>query len=240
MIQSGVQQQLLFWRNQEVDRGNLEAARNHEQTWGALIDLLDEYVVIYGESAFDWSLFQEIITSGLENLSYGKIPTAIDQVRINRLELVRPNQAAVTFALGLNDQVFPDRKETKGLLSSEEREVLNQALPDGQFLFDPSKESISFEPFQAYLVFLSGTDRLYLSYAQSYDTDGSLKMSPYLRRITEYLSVPVERKEHLTIESDPNCYVGTYRSGINTVNRIYRLALDEKNLYQSTGKSSKN
>ena len=53
-------------------------------------------------------------------------------------------------------------------------------------------------------------------------------MSPYLRRITEYLSVPVERKEHLTIESDPNCYVGTYRSGINTVNRIYRLALDEK------------
>ncbi|MFS1126521.1 ATP-dependent helicase, partial [Enterococcus faecalis] len=77
LIQSGVQQQLLFWRNQEVDRGNLEAARNHEQTWGALIDLLDEYVVIYGESAFDWSLFQEIITSGLENLSYGKIPTAI-------------------------------------------------------------------------------------------------------------------------------------------------------------------
>ncbi len=64
-------------------------------------------------------------------------------MRINRLELVRPNQAAVTFALGLNDQVFPDRKETKGLLSSEEREVLNQALPDGQFLFDPSKESIS-------------------------------------------------------------------------------------------------
>ena len=54
-------------------------------------------------------------------------------MRINRLELVRPNQAAVTFALGLNDQVFPDRKETKGLLSSEEREVLNQALPDGQF-----------------------------------------------------------------------------------------------------------
>ena len=76
--------------------------------------------------------------------------------------------------------MFPDRKETKGLLSSEEREVLNQALPDGQFLFDPSKESISFEPFQAYLVFLSGTDRLYLSYAQSYDTDGSLKMYIYL------------------------------------------------------------
>ncbi|WP_165006813.1 MULTISPECIES: PD-(D/E)XK nuclease family protein [unclassified Enterococcus] len=228
LIRSGVQQQLLFWRDQEVERGNLAAARNHEQTWGALVDLLDEYAVIYGESDFDWTLFQEIIQSGLENLSYGKIPTAIDQVRINRLELVRPNQAAVTFALGLNDQVFPDRQETKGLLSSEERERLNSALADGQFLFDPAKESMSFEPFQAYLVFLSGTKRLYLSYAQSYDTDRSLKMSPYLKRITEYLSIPVERKEHLTLESDPSCYIGTYRSGIDTVNRIYRLAQEEK------------
>lgn len=93
-------------------------------------------------------------------------------------------------------------------------------------LFDPSKESISFEPFQAYLVFFPEQID-YILVMHKADTDGSLKMSPYLRRITEYLSVPVE-KEHLTIESDPNCYVGTYRSGINTVNRIYRLALDEK------------
>lgn len=64
-------------------------------------------------------------------------------------------------------------------------------------------------------------------------------MSPYLRRITEYLSVPVERKEHLTIESDPNCYVGTYRSGINTVNRIYRLALDEKTCTKALAKAQR-
>ena len=166
-MNSGVQQQLVFWRNQEIERGNLAAARNHEQTWGALIDLLDEYSLIYGESEFDWHLFQEIITSGLENLSYGKIPTAIDQVRINRLELVRSNQAKVTFAIGLNDQVFPDRHETKGLLSSEERETLNARLAEEKFLFDPAKENLSFEPLQAYLVFASATQRLYLSYAQS-------------------------------------------------------------------------
>ena len=124
-----------------------------EQTWEALIDLLDEYALIYGETPFDWSLFQEIMSSGLENLSYGKIPTAIDQVRINRLELVRPNQAKITFAIGLNDQVFPDRHETKGLLSSEERETLNARLGEEQVLFDPAKETMSFEPLQAYFVF---------------------------------------------------------------------------------------
>ncbi|EMF0078586.1 PD-(D/E)XK nuclease family protein [Enterococcus hirae] len=227
LVNSGVQQQLVFWRNQEIERGNLAAARNHEQTWGALIDLLDEYSLIYGESEFDWHLFQEIITSGLENLSYGKIPTAIDQVRINRLELVRSNQAKVTFAIGLNDQVFPDRHETKGLLSSEERETLNARLAEEKFLFDPAKENLSFEPLQAYLVFASATQRLYLSYAQSYDTN-TLKISPYLKRIMEYLMIPAERKEHLVLDSDPSCYIGTYRSGINTINHIYRLAKEEK------------
>ncbi|EOH89909.1 PD-(D/E)XK nuclease family protein [Enterococcus villorum] len=227
LISSGVQQQLLFWRNQEVERGNLAAARNHEQTWGALIDLLDEYSLIYGDTDFDWSLFQEIIMSGLENLSYGKIPTAIDQVLINRLELVRANQAKITFAIGLNDQVFPDRKETKGLLTSEEREQLNTRLADEKFLFDPAKENLTFEPLQAYLVFSSATERLYLSYSQSYDTN-TLKMSPYLRRIHDYLGVSIERKEHLLLESDPDCHVGTYRSGINTINHIYRIAKEEK------------
>ncbi|MBT9717847.1 PD-(D/E)XK nuclease family protein [Enterococcus durans] len=227
LVQSGVQQQLLFWRNQEIERGNLAEARNHEQTWEALIDLLDEYALIYGETPFDWSLFQEIMSSGLENLSYGKIPTAIDQVRINRLELVRPNQAKITFAIGLNDQVFPDRHETKGLLSSEERETLNARLGEEQFLFDPAKETMSFEPLQAYFVFSSATERLYLSYAESYDTN-TLKMSPYLRRILEYLTIPIERKEHLHLDGDPSCYVGTYRSAINIINGVYRLAKEEK------------
>ncbi|MBF8807952.1 MAG: PD-(D/E)XK nuclease family protein [Enterococcus lacertideformus] len=227
LVSSGVQQQLVFWRNQEIERGNLAAARNHEQTWGALVDLLDKYTLIYGDSDFDWSLFQEIITSGLENLSYGKIPTAIDQVRVNRLELVLSNQAKITFAIGLNDQVFPDRKETKGILSSEERATLNARLAEEKFLLDPVKENMSLEPIQAYLVFASATEKLYLSYAQSYDTN-TLKISPYLRRITEYLSIPVERKEHLLLDSDPSCYVGTYRSGINTINHIYLLAKEEK------------
>jgi ATP-dependent helicase/nuclease subunit B len=228
LVTSGVQEQLIFWRNQEIERGDLAAARNHEQTWGALIDLLDEYAVIYEEEPFDWASFQEIITSGLENLSYGKIPTAIDQVRINRLELVRANQAKVTIAVGLNDQVFPDRTETKGLLSSEERQLLNDTLEEGKYLFDPAKETMSMEPFRAYLVFNSASQHLYLSYAQSYDTDRSLKMSPYLRRISEYLSVPVEKKEHLTLKSKPEAHVGTYKNLIDELNRVYRIAADEK------------
>ena len=59
-----MKRQLLFWRDQEVAKGNLDKARNHEQTWQALLDLLDEYVLIYGADAFDWEIFQDIFLAG--------------------------------------------------------------------------------------------------------------------------------------------------------------------------------
>ena len=69
-----------------------------------MLDLLDEYVLIYGADAFDWEIFQDIFLAGLMNLTYGKIPTAIDQVRVNDLELARVDQMKVTFAIGLNNK----------------------------------------------------------------------------------------------------------------------------------------
>lgn len=66
LLQSGVATQLKMWRLQAIEAGQLETARNHEQTWDALMSLLDEYVTVYGESSFDFTTFQEIFVSGLE------------------------------------------------------------------------------------------------------------------------------------------------------------------------------
>ena len=117
---------MIHWRDQAISQGKLEQARNHEQTWQALIDLLDEFVAIYGDDPFEQSLFEEVLMTGLENLTFGKIPTAIDQVNINRFDLVRPRQAKITFVPGLNETVLPRRIENKTLLTNEERQHLNQ------------------------------------------------------------------------------------------------------------------
>ena len=78
-----------MWRLQAIEAGQLETARNHEQTWDALMSLLDEYVTVYGESSFDFTTFQEIFVSGLEGLHYSKVPTAIDQVQVRAMDLTR-------------------------------------------------------------------------------------------------------------------------------------------------------
>ncbi|KAF1296584.1 ATP-dependent helicase [Enterococcus sp. JM4C] len=228
LVNAGVESQLVAWRDQEVTRGNLEAARNHEQTWAALIDLLDEYVIIYGNEAFDWRTFQDILASGLENLSYGKIPTAIDQVQVNKLDLARIDQEKITFALGLNEQVFPSQSETKGLLTSEERQLLNDRLEENQYLVDASSQSMAQKPFQAYLVFLSASEKLYLTFAANYDTKKNIRISPYVARISQYLGIPIQDRTALNLTSPLSEFVGTYRNLISSLNTLYRLSDEAK------------
>ncbi|MGX7162821.1 PD-(D/E)XK nuclease family protein [Enterococcus massiliensis] len=228
LVTAGVEQQLLHWRDQDIAEGHLDLARNHEQTWQALMDLMDDYLQIYGEDTFDFTVFQTIFSTGLENATYGKIPTAIDQVRINRLQLARPNQAKITFAVGLNEQTFPRTMEDHSLLTSEDRQRLNEQFGEQQFLRDAVADSLSKAPLEAYHVFLSGTERLYLSYAANYDTQQNLQLSPYVKRLVTYLGISVIEKNPLTTQSKAEHFVSTYRNLVSQLNDLYRQAADEK------------
>ncbi|MGG5369123.1 PD-(D/E)XK nuclease family protein [Enterococcus sp. AZ196] len=228
---SGVKRQLLFWRDQEVEKGNLEKARNHEQTWQALLDLLDEYVLIYGNDTFDWVNFQEIFLAGLMNLNYGKIPTAIDQVRVNDLELARVDQMKVTFAIGLNNIDFPARFDDKGLLSVEERSAFNQNLPDGKFLPESNSSKVNREPFLAYSVFLSASEKLYMSVATTVEGEKKLEISSFLRQLSQGLQLPIKENESLNLMSSPEDYLGTMRTLLSDLIALNRFAQDENRAF---------
>lgn len=228
---SGVKRQLLFWRDQEVAKGNLDKARNHEQTWQALLDLLDEYVLIYGADAFDWDAFQEIFLAGLMNLTYGKIPTAIDQVRVNDLELARVDQMKVTFAIGLNNNDFPARFDDKGLLSAEERSAFNQNLPEGKFLPESNSSKVNREPFLAYSVFLSATEKLYLSVATTVEGEKKLEISSFLKQLSQGLNVPIIENDSLKLTSEPENHLGTMRTLLSDLIALNRFAQDENRAF---------
>lgn len=228
LLAAGVEAQLLHWRDQALENGALDQARNHEQTWQALMDLLDEFVEIYGDRPFNYELFEEILSSGLENLTFGKIPTAIDQVNINRFDLARPLQAKITFVPGLNDTVLPSRTENHTLLTNEERERLNAQLSGTKFIRDTVEETTTREPATFYTVLLSASEKIYLSFAANFDTKQNLQMSPYLQRMLKWLDVPLQERGILTLESDPHFYVGTYRSLIYQINNLKRQALQQK------------
>lgn len=247
----GVEQQLMMWRNQAIEKGFLEEARNHEQTWSALMTLLDEYVTIYGKTPFELGAFQEIFTSGLEGLRYNKVPTAIDQVQVRAVDLAYPGQAKVIFAIGMTDQVLPQKIENKSLLSDEERGFVNGELTDDQFLLNNSRKSMAKEPFNAYILFSSATDRLYLTYPSVKDTMKHVKMSPYIENLRQSLGLTVHSKNALSILNDEQTsllHIATYQTLIGELTNLKRQKIETQkkilplwvSLEQSLMETSKN
>lgn len=225
LVSNGIEKQLMMWRNQAIESGQLEAARNHEQTWEALMNLLDEYVIIYGQESFDLSTFEEIFSSGLEGLRYNKVPTAIDQVQIRSIDLARPGQAKVVFAIGLTDQVLPQKFDNKTLLSDEERQAVNDHLDDSRFLLNNTRKSIAKEPFNAYIMFASATEHLYFSYPSVKDTAKDVKISTYLANIQNDLNLPMQFKHTLSISDNEQVsleHTGTYRTLISDLTNLKR------------------
>lgn len=227
LMEVGIEQQLIYWRNQEIERGQLESARNHEQTWDALMELLDQFVEIYGEEAFEFQLFTEMLMSGLSNLAFGKIPTAIDQIKINPLDLARPLQSKITFAIGLDENSFPRKVENATLLSSDERLFLNAYLTEEQYIRDHTQETIRKEPFVAYNVFLSASQKLYLSYAANHDEQQNIQASPYLKRLLQWTDVEEQKRRSLSCKSPLIQHVASYRGLVRQLNNIHRQCQDE-------------
>ncbi|MDR0921883.1 MAG: PD-(D/E)XK nuclease family protein [Lactobacillales bacterium] len=214
LVDQRVEQQMLYFRDQAIDRGELDEARRYEQTWEEFIALLDEYVLIFGEEPLNWEEFTEIFSSGFDNLSYGKVPAMIDRVQITSLELARAGQAKVVFVIGLTNQVLPMTYENKSILSEEERTYLVNSLDEGQFLLNDAQASTAKEPFMAYLLFLSATDKLYLSYPATSEESKDLLISPYLERLSRGLNLAIQEMHtaQLTDNGEQTlAQVSTYR-----------------------------
>ena len=185
-------------------------------------------MAIYGEDTFDLTLFEEMLTSGLANLQFGKIPTAIDQIKINPLDLARPLQGKVTFAIGLDETSFPRNVENTTLLSSDERVYLNTYLSEEQYIRDHSQTTIQNEPFVAYSVFLSASQKLYLTYAKNHDEKQNIQASPYLQRLLRWSDVQEQVRGPLNLSSELANYIGSYRGLVRQLNNIYRQVQEEK------------
>lgn len=191
----GVQQQLLYWRDQALEEGELEEARKHEQVWQAFIRLLDEFVEVLGEEEWDIDSFLTILETGFEQESYSIVPPSIDQVMFTSFDKVRVNTKKVVIMLGLTDTHLPLHQENDSILTDEDRELFRLHLEEDKFLAPTTEAIVASEPFAAYTAFMMASDQLIFSYPMKNDGTGENRISPYIARIAQHLSIPIQTKQ---------------------------------------------
>ncbi|MFJ8257358.1 helicase-exonuclease AddAB subunit AddB [Peribacillus asahii] len=177
-------EQLEKLRQAAEEAGDLVAAREHEQAWNAVIDLLDQFVELLNEEQMSLKAFALIIEAGLDSLNFSLVPQAMDQVIIANLDLSRLDDVKAAFIIGLNDGVLPGKAPAEGIFSDQDRETL---LANGLEVAPSSKIRLLDEEFIAYKAFSTPSHLLYVSYPLADEEGKALLPSSYIKRISDVI-----------------------------------------------------
>ncbi|HLR74997.1 MAG TPA: PD-(D/E)XK nuclease family protein, partial [Virgibacillus sp.] len=192
-----IPEQLEERRLQYDEIGKIEKAREEEQVWNALIQLLDEMVEMIGEEKMSFSLFTKTFEAGLESLEFSHVPPTMDHVIVGSIDHSRITSKKCAFLLGVNEGFWPMKPAVDGMINEQEREFLKQF---GMELAASSRRTLLDDEFYMYLAFTSATDYLSVSYVIS-DNDGNTKTaSPMINRLKEFF--PSIKEPHLLTEPD--------------------------------------
>ena len=218
-----------FLRNQAESEGKLSVAREHDQVWKAVVELLDQFVETLGEEEVSMKLFTNILETGMDSMRFALVPPAIDQVLVASLERSRFSNIKCTFIVGANEGVIPAKPNEEGVLSEGDRERLTEV---GLKLAPGGRQQLLDENFIIYTALTSSSEKLYVSYPLANEEGKALLPSVLLKRlkdlfptITEKLFVndpgELHEKEQLEYVVNPNVTLSYLASQLQAWKRHY-------------------
>ncbi|MHC9536544.1 PD-(D/E)XK nuclease family protein [Dellaglioa sp. BT-FLS60] len=226
LVEQGVTQRLLSWRDRYLAAGNVAQSEEPEQTWQTFVGMLDEYVDTLGTQTFHVDDFMALIQAGFEGASYSQVPSTLDQVVISESGMVQMNNRKMTFMIGSTDMVMPEQVSQMQLLTDNDRVEMADHLSDDQYLSDSAISQMAAEPFVNYLAFLGSREQLIFSYPSGNDGEKNLNPSPYLMMIKAHFNLAVQHlaaSPELTEQSALG-FIGTKRSTLSSLVVVSHLA----------------
>ncbi|MGG3624490.1 helicase-exonuclease AddAB subunit AddB [Bacillus gobiensis] len=192
-----IPEKLDLLRQEAEDKGQVIEARQHDQVWNAVVQMLEEFVEMMGDTNISIQLFQQMIETGVESLSYALVPPALDQIFIGNMDISRMYGTKCTFIIGANDGVLPANPSDDSVLSEDDRDWL---VRNGIELSPSGRERLLDENFLIYLAMASASSKLYLSYPIA-DAEGKAMLpSPVIKRVEEWF--PLHQKKLLINEPE--------------------------------------
>lgn len=219
-------------RAEEERAGRLLGATEHEQAWNGWIQVLDQFVLMFGDKEMTSTEAAKILDEGFDSLEFTRIPPALDQVTVSTIEISSLMEIDTVFVIGVNDGVLPQRIDNEGILSDTDREWFMQI---GFELAPTSKVKLMDETFMAYRAFTAPREQLYVSYPVADEEGKSLIPSLYIERINQLLPgtpvmAAVMDPSELTEEKERLSYISHPRTALSFVAMELRKAEDERDL----------
>lgn len=226
-------------RDEAEQAGDVQGAREHDQVWRAVLELMDQMVEIMGDEKLSIELFINMMNTGMESMKFALVPPALDQVLVGSLDRSRYSNVKVSFLIGANDGVLPAKPKEDAAISEQERDLL---LESGMQLAPGSRQQLLDENFLIYLALTSASDHLYISYPLADEEGKSLMPSVLIKRIDDLfpqlnkgllLNDPgeVEEEEQLRFITNPRKTLSYLALQLQSLKRGYPIAPFWRDVY---------
>ena len=187
--------------------GEIEKAKEYETSFGLIVDILDEIVLLLGNKKVSFDKYADILKIGLSATGLGRIPGTQDQVVVGDVDRSRSHKVKAVFVIGLNDRMFPSINKTEGFFNDNDRENMKES---GAELAKSTIEKLYDDNFNIYKAFSTAEEKIYLSYASS-DLEGkSLRPSVLINRLKKIFPNLIEQSDVIEKKSEVITKMSTF------------------------------
>ena len=187
--------------------GEIEKAKEYETSFGLIVDILDEIVLLLGNKKVSFDKYADILKIGLSATGLGRIPGTQDQVVVGDVDRSRSHKVKAVFVIGLNDGMFPSINKTEGFFNDNDREQMKE---NGAELAKSTIEKLYDDNFNIYKAFSTAEEKIYLSYASS-DLEGkSLRPSVLINRLKKIFPNLIEQSDVIEKKSEVITKMSTF------------------------------
>ncbi|HBN86359.1 MAG TPA: hypothetical protein DDZ89_21250, partial [Clostridiales bacterium] len=202
--------------------GNLENANRNISAYNAFINLMDTAVEVLQNKKYSVSQYADFIESGITGYESGSVPPAIEQVNVGNVQRSMIHKVKAVFLLGANEGKFPGISLDEGLLSDNDRGILQSCNIE----LAPDTLTHTFETkFLTYKTLCLPSEKLFIS-CPSMDMRGGTLRSAYIFTVLKKLFTSLTVEGMVTGVKKPfDEYIGTPES---TFQELIRLMASSK------------
>lgn len=187
-----VKKRLSEWIQILTDQGEIEKAKEHRQTWGILMDILQKMTEILGEEKITIEEYGKILGAGIENSDMGMLPPGADQILIGDLERSRLPEIKALFILGVNDGILPAPAQEQGIFTEIERSELEKM---GMELAHSSKRKAFEEQYLIYCAISKPSHFIWISYSLGDLNGKAMRPSILITKMKKIFPNVIEKRE---------------------------------------------
>ncbi len=191
-----LEEKLLQRADRLMEEGENELSKEYSQVYGLTMEMLERLEALLGDEAMGLKEYMEILDAGFGEIEVGTIPATLDRVVVGDITRTRLGNVKVLYFVGVNEGIVPQRRESRGLLTDDEREFFARQKVE---LAPTARENGLLQRFYLYLMMTRPSRQLVITYGAFSGSGKELRPSSLIEDLIQLFPDAAFSGEELSV-----------------------------------------